>query len=118
MTALPLSLAGKVGTATLGALSGAPAESKDMEQLKKAAKAFEAVFIRQMLGEVRASGGEGLTDSSAVEQFQEMSDAKTADTLSERGAFGIAAMLVKQLAPKHAAAAYTATGSDGVGKGA
>ncbi|MFT3965846.1 MAG: rod-binding protein [Sphingobium sp.] len=107
MTATPLSMVSKTGAAAVGVLGGSAPETREMQSLKKAAQAFEAVFIRQMLGEMRSSGfGDDLTGSSAVEQFQEMADAKTADTLSERGNFGIADMLVKQLAPRHAAAAY------------
>ena len=104
MIASPLSLSGKVGGASAPA-----AEPKDMAELRKAAKAFEAVFIRQILSEMRSSSfGDDLTGSSSVEQFQEMSDARTADTLSERSSFGVADALIRQLAPKHAQAAYAA----------
>ncbi len=44
-----------------------------------------------------ASLGESIDGSSAVDQFQEMADARMADGLAEKGGFGIAAMLLKQL---------------------
>lgn len=70
-------------------------------ELEKAAKAFEAIFMRQMLGAMRsASLDEGLGDSSATMQFRDMSDAKTADNMAETGKFGIAEMLMKQFAGK------------------
>ena len=70
-----------------------PGEAK----LRKAAQAFEAVFLRQMIGSMRsASLGEGLTDSSATEQFRTMSDSKLADSMAQKGALHIADMMVKQ----------------------
>ncbi|MET0366308.1 MAG: rod-binding protein [Sphingobium sp.] len=107
----PLATVAKSGLAALGAAANQTTDTTETDKLKKAAKAFEAVFVRQMLGEMRSSGfGDDLTGNSGVEQFQEMADAQTADTLSERGSFGIAGLLVKQLAPKHAAA-YAAQAS-------
>ena len=73
--------------------SAPPAEAK----LRKAAQAFEAVFLRQMIGSMRsASLGEGMTDSSATEQFRTMGDSKLADSMAQHGALHIADMLVKQ----------------------
>lgn len=83
--------------------------------LEKAAKAFEAIFMRQMLGAMRsASLDEGLGDSSATMQFRDMADAKTADNMAETGKFGIAELLMKQfagkIAPSPLATATPATG--------
>ena len=65
--------------------------------LKKAAQAFEAVFLRQMMASMRQAGlGDELFGNQATEQFREMADAKTADTMAERGALGVADMLLKQ----------------------
>jgi peptidoglycan hydrolase FlgJ len=73
-------------------------------KLKSAAQAFEAVFLRQMIGSMRdASLGDGLFDSDASKQFQDMADSSTADAMSKHGVLGIAQMLEKQLA--HAAGA-------------
>lgn len=68
--------------------------------LEKAAKAFEAVFVRQMIGAMRsASLSEGMFDSSATEQFRDMADARTAENMADSGAMGIANLLLKQLSP-------------------
>jgi len=91
MTTAPLT------TGTGAATTAAPAASPEMAKLKKAAHAFEAVFIRQMIGSMReASQGDGIFDSEATKQFQDMSDAKTADSMADKGALGIADLLVKQ----------------------
>ena len=65
-------------------------------ELKGAAQAFEAVFLRQMIGSMRqASLGEDLLGSRATDQFRELSDAKLADHMAETGGFGIAEMLLQ-----------------------
>ena len=69
------------------------------EQLKAAAQQFEAVFLRQMIGSMRqASLAEDdlLSGGQAAEQFRDMSDSKLADSMSQKGSFGIAEMLLKQ----------------------
>ena len=74
------------------------AATPDMAKLRKAAQAFEAVFLRQMIGSMRsASLGDGILDSSATEQFRDMSDSKTADAMASKGVLGVADLLVKQL---------------------
>ena len=81
----------------LGATAAAPAQPIDRkrEQLKQAANAFEAVFLRQMIGAMRqANLGEDLLGSSATDQFREMSDARVADDMAKSGGFGIARMLL------------------------
>lgn len=104
MTSMSLSPIGQTATAT-------STQPTDDAKLKKAAKAFEAVFVRQLMGSMRQGGfGDDLTGSSAVDQFQEMSDAHMADTMSERGSFGIAQMLLSQLGPKEKKAAAATDG--------
>lgn len=98
-----------------GVSAGAqPAASAQKAQLEKAAKQFEAIFLRQMIGTMRQSGGgEGIFDSSTTEQFRDMSDARTADTMAEKGALGIAEMLLRQYesrTPKAPAAPTQAKG--------
>jgi flagellar protein FlgJ len=69
-------------------------------KLKSAAQAFEAVFLRQMIGSMRqASLGDGMFDNEGTEQFQDMADSKTADSMSQKGVLHLADMLVKQLGP-------------------
>lgn len=68
--------------------------------LEKAAKAFEAIFVRQMMGAMRsASLGDGMFDSSASDQFRDMADARTAEKMADGKAMGIADLLLRQLAP-------------------
>jgi flagellar protein FlgJ len=76
----------------------APAPADQRADLAKAAKQFEAIFVRQMLAAARkANLGEGLFDNSAVEQFQSMQDAKLADLVSDKGGLGLAGTIEKQL---------------------
>jgi flagellar protein FlgJ len=83
--------------AVAGTTAAPSAVSPEMAKLKKAAHAFEAVFIRQMIGSMRqASPGDGIFDSEATKQFQDMADAKTADSMADKGALGIADLLIKQ----------------------
>jgi flagellar protein FlgJ len=70
----------------------------DQARLKSAAQAFEAVFLRQMIGTMRqASLGDGMFDSEATQQFQDMADSKTADAMSQKGVLHLADLLEKQL---------------------
>ena len=74
-----------------------PQANPKREQLKAAAQAFEAVFLRQMIGSMRqASLGEDIMGGRAAEQFRDMSDAKLADSMAEANGFGIAELLLKQ----------------------
>lgn len=86
---------------TLAAPLASPTSPKSSDdkraQLVKAAQAFEAVFVRQMIGSMRqANLGEDLFGSSGGEQFREMQDAKLADQMVADGGFGVAEMLIKQ----------------------
>lgn len=67
-------------------------------QIKQAAEAFEAVFLRQMIGSMRsASLGEDILGSSSSDQFRDMSDAKVAESMAKNGnGFGIGKMLLQQ----------------------
>jgi len=103
----PIASTGAAGSST----TAAPDQQK---KLKSAAEAFEAVLLRQMLGSMRsASLSEGIFDSSATDQFRDMADAKTADSMAHKGVFGIAEMLLKQygatVAPGVALAAKAVT---------
>jgi flagellar protein FlgJ len=82
------------GVSTTGAAALA---QNDRAKLKAAAQQFEAVFLRQMISSMRsASLGDGLFDSDASNQFRDMADARTADAMAQKGALGIADMLLKQ----------------------
>ena len=83
-------------TPTTGAAGAARTPEQDA-QLRNAAQAFEAVFLRQMIGSMRqARLAEDMLGNDAAEQFRDMADARLADTMSERGSFGIAEMLLNQ----------------------
>ena len=75
-------------------------------KLRSAAQAFEAVFLRQMIGAMRQAGpGDGMLDNDASNQFRDMADAKMADSMAQKGVLGIADMLLKQVGPIAAKAA-------------
>lgn len=78
----------------------------DQAGLKKAAQQFEAIFLRQMISSMRsASLGEDMLGSTAGDQFRDMADARTADSMAEKGSLGIAEMLMRQFGAKEAAVA-------------
>lgn len=69
--------------------------------LRKAAQGFEALFLRQVIGSMRqAKLGDDLFGSSATNTYREMSDKQLADSLSQKGSIGIAAMVEAQLTQK------------------
>ena len=77
--------------------AGASASPDKRAELRAAAKAFEAVFARQLIGSMRqARLAEDAFGSSATDQFRTMSDAQLADSMAEQGGLGIAAMLLQQ----------------------
>ena len=83
----------QTGITGIGA-SSAPAAKPAIEEV---AQQFEAIFLRQMIGAMRSSSlAEGMFDSSATQQFQDMADARTADEMSRKGSIGIADMLIRQ----------------------
>lgn len=65
--------------------------------LRKAAESFEAVILRQLLSSMRqAKLGDDIFGSSATDNFREMADAKTADSIASTRQFGIADMVEAQ----------------------
>ncbi len=76
------------------------AAKQDSEQaLEEVAAQFEAIFIQMMLKSMRdASLGEGMFESDQSEMFTSMFDQQLSLDLSAKGAFGVADMLVQQLA--------------------
>lgn len=67
-------------------------------QVRKAAEAFEAIILRQMLAAVRQGRlADDVFGSSATDNFREVADARLADTLAARRSFGIADMVERQL---------------------
>ena len=79
---------------------GAPSPKPD-PQLRKAAEAFEAVMLRQMMASMRkAKLGEDIMGSSATDNFREMAEARVADSMAALRQFGVADLVEKKLGPK------------------
>jgi flagellar protein FlgJ len=86
-----------IGKVALAAPASPQGDDKQRQQLVKAAQAFEAVFLRQMIGSMRqAKLAEDVFGSDATDQFREMQDGKLADQMAADGGFGVAEMLIKQ----------------------
>jgi peptidoglycan hydrolase FlgJ len=67
-------------------------------ELQKAAQGFEAVFIRQVIGSMRkAQLANEMFGSSATDNFRELADSRTAESMAKLGQFGIADMVYRQL---------------------
>ena len=108
--------------------TGALADPKasELDQLKAAAKQFEAIFTRQMMKSMRDAklSDDDLFGSDATDTFREMQHSQLADELANKGAIGIADLLVKQFEARvsktvqgsDSAAAPTAGKSDGGAK--
>jgi flagellar protein FlgJ len=93
-------------TTTPAATAPLGAGAANKAALEKAAQQFEAIFLRQMIGAMRsASLAEGISDSSATEQFQSMADSRTADALAGSNSMGIAQLLIRQFGERVAPAA-------------
>ncbi len=74
---------------------------KRLANIKTMAADFEAIFVRQMLTTMRNSSlGEGLFDGQGMEQFRDMQDAKIAESMAQKGVFGIAQLLTRHLEDK------------------
>ena len=86
---------------TLGAAAAPAAAGGGDGGLRKAAEAFEAVILRQLLASMRqAKLGDDIFGSSATDNFREMADARTADSLAAMRRFGIADMVEQQFSSR------------------
>lgn len=87
-----------IGSVSIKTGALADPKASELEQLKAAAKQFEAVFTRQMLKSMRDAklSDDDLFGSDATDQFREMQDSNFADQMAGKGAIGIADLLVKQ----------------------
>ncbi len=97
------------------AFAGEPAENDTA--LAKAARGFEAIFVRQMLAAARKSdlGGSDLTGGQGIATFRQMQDEQFADIAATRGAFGLARMIEAQLGARLGGGASTSSARAGVG---
>jgi flagellar protein FlgJ len=86
----------------------------DSEKVKEACKQFEAVLLRQILGEARKTviSSSANPDSNTTGIYNDMVNNQLADSISRSGAFGLAkslqTQLVHQVLPKTDAAAVKA----------
>lgn len=86
-----------INPAATGAPATAATPASNEAQMRAAAEAFEAVFLRQVIGSMRqARLAEDMFGSAATDQFQGMADAQLADSMSAQGSFGIADLLLQQ----------------------
>lgn len=75
-----------------------PSLAKRKAEIQSMAADFEAIFVRQMLTTMRSSSlGEGLFDGEGLEQFRDMQDAKLAESMAQRGVFGVAELLTRHM---------------------
>lgn len=77
--------------------TGGDGNTQRRQELRQAAQAFEAVFIRQLIGSMRnARLADEMFGSQATEQFRDMADGRLADSMAQQGTFGIAELLTAQ----------------------
>ena len=83
-----------------GLIPAAP-PTPERQKLAAAAKQFEAIFVRQMLAAARAAkpaGEDNLFGGQAMDTFNSMQDERSAQIAADRGAFGLAQAIERQLA--------------------
>ncbi len=73
----------------------------DRTQLRKAAQAFEAILVKQMLTAAHAASfGDKLFDSQGLQTFNTMQDERYAQITAESGTLGFAKMIEAQMAKR------------------
>lgn len=84
-------------TSSSAASAATSTASAAPSQMRQAAEQFEAIFLRQILGSMRqAKLADDIFGSRATDQFRDMADARTAQSMAETGSFGIAELLTAQ----------------------
>ena len=76
------------------------AAPSEREQLRDAARQFEAIFVRQLLSTARAAdfGGNELFGGAGEDTFRDMQDAHFADLAAKSDMIGLASSIEAQLA--------------------
>src|SRR5271170_4090224 len=105
MDVSPLQLHVKASAVPFDQLAGNPNIS-EKDKVKEACRQFEAILLRQILGESRKtvikSSEQG--DSNETDIYNDMIDNQMADSISRSGSFGLAKslenQLVRQVLPK------------------
>jgi peptidoglycan hydrolase FlgJ len=79
--------------------SAGPVKPAARTELREAAQAFEAIFVRRLLASARAGSIAEQTPFSGpgLEQFTAMRDEHVADIASTNGGFGLADAIERQL---------------------
>ena len=94
--------------------TGGEANAQRRQELRQAAQAFEAVFIRQLIGSMRnARLADEMFGSQATEQFRDMADSRLADSMAQQGTFGIAELLTAQFERRRSVQQPQTTGDAG-----
>lgn len=84
--------------APAGITGVSPTLKGERDQLATASKAFEAIFVRQILAAARKTDlGGDLFGGQGLDTFRQMQDERFADIAAESGAFGIAKLIEAQL---------------------
>ena len=87
----------QISSSAVTTIATSSAKKSPAPGLAKVAQQFEAVFVRQMIASMRQGKlADDVFGSSATDSFQEMADARTADSLSALGRFGIGKMIEQQ----------------------
>jgi flagellar protein FlgJ len=93
---------------SIGSLTAGQQKADTVEptaEQRKAAKDFEAIFLRQMLsGLEKSSGLSGSGKSSGAEIFGSMMVGALADTAAEGGGIGLSELILKAMLPPSAQA--------------
>lgn len=93
-----------------------PEPNKELKALKKACEQFEAVFAKQLLGEMRKGVQEvKIGDQAGSDIYKDMMDQTIADSVAHQGALGIGQMLYKQFAKQVAAGIQQPEASSALG---
>lgn len=105
---MSLPLPAGAATALAPKTPDSPGAEADAAKIRQVARQFEAIFVRQMLAEARKTSldnGENSLFGQQDQTFREMQDARFADLAAEKGTFGLARMIEKQLTARSAASA-------------
>lgn len=98
-----MDIGSRLPMSALSSLSTPAASQKKPEDLESAAKAFESLFVNELMKSMRKANEAMLSDadmpmmSDDVKFFQSMFDDQMARHLSDNGGLGIAEALIRQL---------------------
>jgi Rod binding domain-containing protein len=94
-------------------LAAPVADTEHVKKIKKSAQEFEAVLLRQLLREVRASS---MVDASkgSSSAYLEMADEQLANQMASQGGFGFGAAMANQMLQQVQAAKLITSGANTV----